>query len=148
MVDPGHMNLYDRMDPPLRPGDYRLDVSTAVALSTKGASPLPGESRYLRVEGPRFSLLPQEVAGVFPPRNAVGIFEDALPQVVLGRRTLAWEREADEAGVAYDIAHSTKLALIDGNGGIRGFYGIDGEHGTDEIFERAQHLLAEMERDR
>ncbi|MCB9546847.1 MAG: hypothetical protein H6706_13465 [Myxococcales bacterium] len=98
MVDPGHMNLYDRMDPPLRPGDYRLDVSTAVALSTKGASPLPGESRYLRVEGPRFSLLPQEVAGVFPPRNAVGIFEDALPQVVLGRRTLAWEREADEAG--------------------------------------------------
>ena len=58
------------------------------------------------------------------------------------------QREADEAGVAYDIAHSTKLALIDGNGGIRGFYGIDGEHGTDEIFERAQHLLAEMERDR
>lgn len=57
-------------------------------------------------------------------------------------------READESGVAYDIAHSTKLALVDGNGGVRGLYGISDEHGTDEIFERAQHVLAEMERGR
>lgn len=58
------------------------------------------------------------------------------------------DREADEGGVAYDIAHSTKLALIDGEGGVRGFYGISDEHGTDEIFERTQHVLAEMERAR
>jgi len=58
------------------------------------------------------------------------------------------DREADEEGIAYDIAHSTKLALIDGDGAVRGYYGIDGEHGTDEIFERAQHLLAELERGR
>lgn len=58
-------------------------------------------------------------------------------------------REQDEQGVAYDIAHSTKLALVDADGGVRGFYGIDDEeHGTDEIFERAQHLLAQMERER
>ncbi len=58
------------------------------------------------------------------------------------------EREADPQGVAYDIAHSTKLALVDGDGGVRGFYGISDEHGTDEIFERAQHVLTEMERRR
>src|SRR5690606_36335495 len=58
------------------------------------------------------------------------------------------DREADEEGVAYDIAHSTKLALVDGDGRVRGFYGISDEHGTDEIFERAQHVLAEMERAR
>jgi protein SCO1/2 len=58
------------------------------------------------------------------------------------------EREADAEGVAYDIAHSTKLALVDGDGGVRGFYGISDEHGTDEIFERAQHVLDEMERAR
>lgn len=57
-------------------------------------------------------------------------------------------READEDGVAYDIAHSTKLALIDGDGAVRGFYGITDEHGTDEIFERSQHVLAQMERGR
>lgn len=58
------------------------------------------------------------------------------------------DREADAQGVAYDIAHSTKLALIDGDGGVRGLYGISDEHGTDEIFERAQHVLNEMERGR
>ena len=58
------------------------------------------------------------------------------------------EREADPEGIAYDIAHSTKLALVDGDGGVRGFYGISDEHGTDEIFERAQHVLSEMERAR
>jgi len=58
------------------------------------------------------------------------------------------EREADADGVAYDIAHSTKLALVDGDGGVRGFYGISDEHGTDEIFERTQHVLTEMERAR
>jgi protein SCO1 len=57
-------------------------------------------------------------------------------------------READAGGVAYDIAHSTKLALVDGNGGVRGLYGISDEHGTDEIFARAQHVLDEMERAR
>jgi hypothetical protein len=31
---------------------------------------------------------------------------------------------------------------------VRGFYGISDEHGTDEIFERTQHVLAEMERGR
>lgn len=58
------------------------------------------------------------------------------------------QREADATGVAYDIAHSTKLALVDGDGGVRGFYGISDEHGTDEIFERTQHVLTEMERGR
>ncbi|MCA9705211.1 MAG: SCO family protein [Myxococcales bacterium] len=58
------------------------------------------------------------------------------------------EREADESGVAYDIAHSTKLALVDADGGVRGFYGITDEHGTDEIFERSQHVLAQLERGR
>lgn len=73
------------------------------------------------------------------------------PQAVLrlvryGFQLGVGNREADESGIAYDIAHSTKLALVDGNGGVRGFYGISDELGTDEIFERAQHVLSEMER--
>jgi hypothetical protein len=33
------------------------------------------------------------VAGRFPPSNAHGSFQDDLPHIVLGRRTLPWERE-------------------------------------------------------
>ncbi|MEZ4444533.1 MAG: hypothetical protein R3B72_35995 [Polyangiaceae bacterium] len=90
--DRGHMVLYDRMDPPLPAGSYRVEASTEVDLS--GAS-LPTETRYFDIEGPRFRLAPTEVTGVFPPRNGSGPFSDALPHVSLGRRTLPWERTAD-----------------------------------------------------
>ncbi len=53
-------------------------------------------------------------------------------------------KEESEAGL-YDIAHSTKLALIGPNGGVRGYFGID-EMGLDEIFHRSQHLLREQRR--
>ncbi len=92
----GHMVLYDRMDPALTPGAYRIEVGTDVSLS--GAE-LPDARRYFNVEGPRFRLPPTEVAGVFPPRNATGPFMDALPHITLGRRTLPWERTADPQGV-------------------------------------------------
>ncbi len=80
-------------------------------------------------------------------------FVTGEPQKVLqlvrhGFKLGVGDREADEQGVAYDIAHSTKLALIDGDGGVRGFYSITDEHGTDEIFERSMHVLAQMERSR
>lgn len=78
-------------------------------------------------------------------RFVTGEPQQVIELVTSGFKLGVGDREADEQGVAYDIAHSTKLALVDGNGAIRGFYGIDGEHGTDEIFERAQHVLAEQE---
>lgn len=49
---------------------------------------------------------------------------------------------ADDADL-YDIAHSTKLALVDPEGNVRGFYGIEPDEGLDEIYHRAQHVLAE-----
>ena len=61
-----------------------------------------------------------------------------------GFRLGVGEREADEDGVAYDIAHSTKLALVGPDGDVRGYYGIEPDEGLDEIYHRAQHLLREM----
>ncbi len=58
------------------------------------------------------------------------------------------EREADPKGAMYDIAHSTKLALVDTKGGVRGFYDIEPDAGLDEIYHRAQHVMAEAARAR
>jgi hypothetical protein len=84
------MFLYDRITPALDDGDYRLTVSTRIADTWE--RPL---HRYFSVDGPRFNLAPTEVAGVYPPRNARGVFQFNLPQIVLNRRTLPWERELD-----------------------------------------------------
>lgn len=40
----------------------------------------------------------------------------------------------------YDIAHSAKLVLVDGQGGIRGYYNPD-KQGLDEVFHRSIHVL-------
>jgi len=41
-----------------------------------------------------------------------------------------------------DIAHSQRLVIVDGTGGLRGRYESSGE-GLDEVFHRAQHVLHE-----
>jgi hypothetical protein len=114
MVDPsvGEMILYDYIRPPLTAGDYRMRVATEVAIDGAG-QPLPGQDFFFDVEGPRFALAPNEVAGVFPPRNGHGPFDSALPHVALGRRTLPWERPLGDAyTVGADETPYPFLALV------------------------------------
>jgi hypothetical protein len=101
MPDPkvGEMVLYDYIRPPLLAGEYRMRVGTEVSISSS-PKPLPGQDFFFDVEGPRFALAPNEVAGVFPPRNGHGPFDSALPHVALGRRTLPWERPLGDAYTA------------------------------------------------
>jgi hypothetical protein len=93
MADPriGEMIVYDYIRPALTDGEYRMRLDTEVAIGGTG-QPLDGRDFFFDVDGPRFSLSPSEVAGVFPPRNGHGTFDAALPHVALGRRTLPWER--------------------------------------------------------
>lgn len=95
MADPvpparGEMRLYDAMDLPLAMGRHR--VTTRVDASFPGGAGSVASERQFDVGGPRFALAPDEIASVIPPRNASGAFAGTLPQVVLGRRTLPWER--------------------------------------------------------
>lgn len=97
MIDPndpprGSMYLYDDITPATVDGSYRMTVSTNINYGTTQSAPI---DRFFDVVGPRFSLDPTIVAGVFPPRNGQGSYQDVLPQIVLKRRTLPWERRID-----------------------------------------------------
>jgi hypothetical protein len=92
--NPGEMILYDDILPPLLDNSYRISVSTEVSISG-AAQPLNSRDAFFNVEGPRFSLSPTEVGGVFPPRNGHGAFSESIPHIALLRRTLPWERELD-----------------------------------------------------
>jgi protein SCO1/2 len=59
--------------------------------------------------------------------------------VVEGFKTAMGERETPGEGLI-DIAHTGKFVIVDGTGGIRGYYDSD-ELGLDEIFHRSQHVL-------
>ena len=93
---PGEMQLYDTVKPPLPAGRYKLRAQTTV---TGGPFPLSGKDSFFTIEGPRFALPASEVSAVHPPRNAQGSFDQVLPHIVLGRRTLPWERELDPQGL-------------------------------------------------
>jgi hypothetical protein len=95
-VAPGQMRLYDEVRPALPDGLYRLTASTTLSRPDFAVGSVDG---YFVLDGPRFALPATEVVAVHPPVNAQGAFEEVLPHVVLGRRTLPWERELDPGQV-------------------------------------------------
>jgi len=97
----GEMRLHDYILPPLSAGRYRLQVETEVKVDG-AAQPLDDQQAYFDIDGPRFALAPTEVAGLFPPRNGHGPFDEAIPHLALGRRTLPWERPFAAARITVD----------------------------------------------
>jgi hypothetical protein len=85
------MYLFDCVTPPLVDGSYRIDAVTNVAYDGQQA-PLSSNSGYFDIEGPRFTLPATDVAAVYPPSNGHGGFDEYIPQIVISRRTLPWER--------------------------------------------------------
>ncbi|HLW77575.1 MAG TPA: hypothetical protein VKS01_11335, partial [Bryobacteraceae bacterium] len=94
----GQMYLYDNITPALPDGSYRFNVSTDTTINAADQN-LPGATNYFNIEGPRFTLTPSLVAGVFPPRNGHGSFQENIPHIALSRRTLPWERALDPSGL-------------------------------------------------
>jgi hypothetical protein len=88
----GSMYLFDCVTPPLDDGSYRIDAVTNVTYDTNQQAPLSSNSGYFDIEGPRFTLPATDIAAVYPPRNGHGGFDEFIPQVVIARRTLPWER--------------------------------------------------------
>jgi protein SCO1/2 len=67
-----------------------------------------------------------------------GDLEKIETLVVEGFKTALGDKE-ETGGGFFDIAHSGKLVLVDGDGKIRGYYDHD-ETGRDEIFHRSRHV--------
>lgn len=95
--DPGYMILYDAITPPLPDGVYMATATTEVDYdgsdTSQGDGRLTPQQRYFAIDGPRFTLPADLIASVVPPRNGHGGFEDMLPHIALGRKTLPWERD-------------------------------------------------------
>jgi hypothetical protein len=90
---PGTFRLYPYANPPLTAGKYTV---------TGEVTGLPGTVEPLQsavdITAPRFALPPDQVLSTFPPASARGAFTSRLPQIVVRRRTLPWERSEFTAG--------------------------------------------------
>lgn len=84
-----------------------------------------------------------EANGVHSPRWTLvtGDVGSVRRLVVDGLKTPMGDAPVSE-GPPIDIAHSGKVVLVDGAGGIRGYYDTD-ELGLDEVYNRARHVRDE-----
>jgi hypothetical protein len=101
-LKPGQIEFYDACYPPLQSGDYRLVVSQQlgnVKVDPNQGQPSFSRSEDLTLTSPRFTLDASTVQMVYPPANSQGPFTEAMPNVVLTRRTLPWERPIDPAQI-------------------------------------------------
>ena len=100
-VPEGHFRMYPSMAPPLKAGGYRFDVRQDLAAvapdgSARSASQLPVDTlaTHVEVTSPRYQLPPDQILSTFPPAGSEGAYGSRLPQIVIKRRTLPWERSA------------------------------------------------------
>ncbi|HET8681754.1 MAG TPA: hypothetical protein VFM54_07750 [Micromonosporaceae bacterium] len=99
-VGEGRFVLYSRIEPPLEAGDYRFTASQSLTATGHTASQLPVADlpTHVTVRSPRYALPPDQVLSTYPPAGSEGSYGARLPQVVIRRRTLPWERSV-QAGV-------------------------------------------------
>jgi len=113
MVAPGFFVVHDAVRPPLTDGDYQLYVSQTVSLTEASIAPAV---RSFRLVGPRYTLPPDQVLSVFPPADGTGAFADRLPQIVLRRRTLPYERTMTPSDPQPALPWLALVVLADGEG--------------------------------
>ena len=92
MPNIGQFVLHSQANPPLKAGDYVLQGRQDIA----GGQTEPYDG-HVRVTAPRFALPADQLLSTFPPANSEGAYENRLPQIVLKRRTLPWERAPEPA---------------------------------------------------
>lgn len=101
MVSKSHFVLHSRAVPPLTAGDYVLEADQKITDPTpdpgakSAAFPTEPYRGHVRVSSPRYRMPPDQILSTFPPANSEGAYESRLPQIVLRRRTLPWERAVD-----------------------------------------------------
>ena len=54
--------------------------------------PVDDTEFHLDIVAPRYVMPPDQILSTFPPATAEGDWRERLPQIVLKRRTLPWER--------------------------------------------------------
>lgn len=98
MVARGKFFLYDSIVPALEAGSYTLETSIELDTGDTTSLPVNTLNTHFNVTAPRFKLPPDQVLMTFPPANSEGAYEDRLPQIVLKKKSLPWDRRAGPAG--------------------------------------------------
>lgn len=114
MPQPGFFVLHPAVLPPLRADRYTLHGE----IEDMPAGPVQPLDARITVSSPRYTMPPDQILSTYPPANRAGAFQTTLPQIVLKRRTLPWERRLDPADEY--LPWLTLVVIAEGEGSLSG----------------------------
>jgi hypothetical protein len=109
----GHFILHSRFLPDVTAGRYEY-VSRVTGLPFTARE----ERTHVQVTAPRFTMPTDQILSSFPPANGEGAFGDRLPQIVLKRRTLPWERNPAGGAAVSTTPWLALVVLAEGEGEV------------------------------
>ncbi|WP_187429774.1 hypothetical protein [Roseobacter fucihabitans] len=101
MVARGKFFLYDYIVPPLPAGRYKLNATLDLSVTDGTDTAVAPHDLHFNVTAPRLKLPPDQALMTFPPAHSEGAYEARLPQIVLKKRTLPWDRQAAPVGSVF-----------------------------------------------
>ncbi len=112
----GEFILYPNIPSPFLAGSYKLTASQKIAANGLDSDDLPIDllDVHFDVRSPRLVMPPDQVLSVFPPAETEGSYGARLPQVVIKRRTLPWERRVTGAPLAPVTPFVALVVVADG----------------------------------
>jgi hypothetical protein len=121
VTTPGFFEIYPAARPPLPAGTYAAtthqDLTAAPPHGGAGDIAVDDTRFLVHIDSPRYVMPPDEILSTFPPATSQGDWSERLPQIVLKRRTLPWERNPDPAAEPEDAPPWLALVVLaDGEG--------------------------------
>ena len=113
MPQRGHFILHTNFLPDVTAGPYEyVSRITGAPFTTRE------ERTHVHVTAPRFTMPTDQILSSFPPANGEGAFGDRLPQIVLKRRTLPWERNPEGGPGVSSTPWLALVVLAEGEGEV------------------------------
>lgn len=95
-IPPGMIQFFDNQRPALPAGGYEIATTQSISFPNQPAQDTSyAHSQIFVVLGARFSLGATDVHAIYPPGNSEGQFDEVLPNIVLTKPSLPWERTID-----------------------------------------------------
>lgn len=95
-VGEGQFQLYTRIPPDLEAGEWRIRADHTLDADGGTVGAVERSNVHFNINSPRYGLPPGQILSTYPPANSIGSYGSRLPQVVIKRRTLPWERLVDD----------------------------------------------------
>ncbi|MCW2538443.1 MAG: hypothetical protein JWN95_168 [Frankiales bacterium] len=95
MTTPGFFEIYPDFRPALPAGLYTTTSHQDLAAAPPtgdGAIHVDDTQFFVHIDSPRYVMPPEQILSTFPPAGSQGDWRERLPQIVLKRRTMPWER--------------------------------------------------------